>query len=121
MFLTLYFALHIVHHKGTGKLTYRSNQLTGTYIIDKHTGYSVNHNCNNFYLFATSAYTLNHLPPSHEFSFEAFCVWFIFDRVQRWVVPKPKVFVSYFKPKPQQSLEDYLNFNHKNGIFLSLE
>ena len=35
----------------------------------------------------TSACTFNYLPVSSEFDFEAFCVWFIFDRVWN-LIPK---------------------------------
>ena len=57
------------------------------YIIDKHRKVKVYYNFNNFYLFATSACTFNYLPVSREFGFEAFCVWFIFDRVWN-LIPK---------------------------------
>ena len=54
-------------------------------------------------MFATSAYTFNYLSVSLELDFEAFYVWFIFDRVWN-LIPKMgstengKVFVSYFEP-----------------------
>ena len=39
------------------------------------------------YLFATSACAFNYVPVSREFGFEAFCVWFIFDRIWN-LIPK---------------------------------
>ena len=45
------------------------------------------YNFKNCYVFATSACTFNYLPVSCEFGFEAFYVWFIFDRVWN-LIPK---------------------------------
>ena len=70
------------------KLIWFINQLVGLYMIDKHCKVKgVNYNFKNFYLFGTSACTFNYFPVSREFGFEAFCVWFIFDRVWN-LIPK---------------------------------
>ena len=68
----------IVHHTGIDQIDLCTNQLHGSYIIDKHCQIKAIITSSNFYLLANSAFTFNHLPVSLNFGFEAFCLWFIF-------------------------------------------